>query len=107
MDIEEIAREWAKREYFRESMAGSVDMSEDEYIKANWDTAMKEGEVAYKIQKGEMTDAEAAAELETFQSIQERKQAAMLKKAKEEMKALLEEDSFDDDDDDDDDEDDE
>jgi hypothetical protein len=43
MEIEEIAKEWAKREYFRQSMTGSLDpaLTEEDYTqqamrRKNW-----------------------------------------------------------------------
>jgi hypothetical protein len=91
MDIEEIAKEWGKREYFRQSMAGTIDstISEDDYIKSVWDRAMFEGDQKYRIMKGELVDEELELELATFKSQQERKQKVMLQRAKDEMKELL------------------
>ena len=103
LEIEEIAREWAKREYFRQSMAGTVedDMTEEEFTKTVWDRALLEGDMKYRISKGEAVDEEG--ELADFKSQQKRKQEAMLKRAKEELKAVLQGDLEDDEDDDDDD----
>ena len=109
LEVEAIAKEWVKREYFRQSMAGTIpdDMPEDEFSKTVWDRALLEGDIKYRVSKGEKVDE--ADELATFQARQERKQKAMLKRAKEELKAVLQGDLGDDDDgnDDDDDDDDE
>jgi len=108
IEIEAIAKEWAKREYFRQCMSGAVSdesTTEEEYTKQVWDRALLEGDMKYRVAKGEVVDE--AGELATFRSQQERKQQAMLKRAKEEMKAVLQEDLDDDDDEDDDDDDDE
>lgn len=93
LEIEKIATEWAKREYFRQSMAGSVDedMTEEAFIESVWERAMFEGDVKYRQMKGEDVDE---AELLDFKASQERKQQAMLKKAKEELKELLEEEDL-------------
>ena len=115
-EIEKIAREWAKREYFRQSMEGTVknDMTEEEFTESVWDRAMFEGDLKYRQINGEVTDA--AAELADFKARQERKKEIMLKRAKEELVEVLEEDDLagddlkarlEDRDDDDDDEDDE
>jgi hypothetical protein len=114
IEIEAVAKEWAKREYFRASMAGTVenDMTEDEYIKSVWDRAMFEGEIKYRLSKGEVVDE--SSELATFQAQQERKQQVMLQRAKAELAQVWQEDlgtdaagDKDDDEDDEDDDDDE
>jgi hypothetical protein len=91
VEVEKIANDWAKREYFRQSMAGTVDedMTEEAFIESVWDRAMHEGDVKYRQMKGENLDEEA--ELLDFKAQQERKQQAMLKKAKEELKEILDE----------------
>ena len=115
IEIEAIAKEWAKREYFRASMAGTVenDMTEDEFVKSVWDRAMFQGDMKFRQSKGELVDE--SIELATFQSQQERKQQVMLKRAKAELAQVLQDDSpdsndsskTDDDDDEDEDDDDE
>jgi len=92
--IEEIAKEWAKREYFRKSMDGSIDkgMSEAEFTESVWERAMFEGDLKYRQMNGEATDAEG--EFETFKEQQARKKEAMLARAKEEMKSILEEEDL-------------
>eukprot|EP00980_Cylindrotheca_fusiformis_P026205 scaffold15514_cov129-Cylindrotheca_fusiformis.AAC.13 len=93
-EIEKIAKEWAKREYFRQSMAGTVDedMSEESFTESVWERAMFEGDLVYRQMKGEVTNPDA--ELEDFKARQERKKRAMLKRAKDEMKELLEEENL-------------
>jgi hypothetical protein len=114
IEIEAVAKEWAKREYFRASMAGTVenDMTEDDFVKSVWERAMFEGDLKYRQNKGEVVDE--TSELANFQTRQERKQEVMLKRAKAELAEILQEDISDDDlklpgvdDDDDDDDDDE
>lgn len=93
-EIETVAKEWAKREYFRQSMAGDIDesMTEEAFTESVWERAMFEGELVYRKMQGEVTDADA--ELEDFKARQERKKQAMLKRAKDEMKELLEEENL-------------
>jgi len=93
-EIEKIAREWGKREYFRQSMAGTVDgdMTEEQFIESVWDRAMFEGDLKYRQMKGEITDPEN--ELADFKARQERKKQTMLKRAKEELAELLEQDDL-------------
>jgi Mn-containing catalase len=94
MEIEKIAKEWAKREYFRQSMAGTVgeDMTEEAFTESVWERAMFEGDLKYRQLNGEVPNAEA--ELESFKARQERKQQTMLKRAKEELKEILEEEDL-------------
>jgi len=93
-EIEAIAKEWAKREYFRQSMAGTVqnDMTEEQFVDSVWERAMFEGDLKYRQMKGEVTDEEA--ELADFKARQERKEETMLKRAKKELAELLEEDNL-------------
>lgn len=92
-EVEVIAKEWAKREYFRQSMEGSIkDMTEEDYAKSVWDRAMFEGDLKYRKMHGEATNE--AAELEDFKKRQERKKEAMLKRAKEELSELLDEEDL-------------
>lgn len=89
-----MATEWAKREYFRQSMAGTIaeGTTEEDFIKQVWDRAMFEGDLKYRQAKGEVTDADA--ELATFQARQERKKQTMLQRAKDELADILEEDGI-------------
>jgi hypothetical protein len=97
IEIEAVAKEWAKREYFRASMAGTVenDQTEEEFIKSVWERAMFEGDLKYRISKGETVDE--SSELANFQARQERKQQVMLQRAKAELSEILQEDMKDDD----------
>lgn len=94
MQIEKIAKEWAKREYFRQSMAGTVDdnMSEEAFIESVWDRALFEGDLKFRQMNGEAPDADA--ELADFKARQERKKQTMLKRAKEELQEMLAEDEL-------------
>lgn len=94
LEVEKVAKEWAKREYFRQSMAGSIDegMSQEDFTESVWERALFEGDLVYRQMNGEVTDADA--ELEDFKARQERKKQAMLKRAKKEMKELLEEENL-------------
>ena len=93
-EIEAIATEWAKREYFRQSMAGTIaeGSTEEEFTKQVWDRAMFEGDLKYRQAKGEVTDADA--ELASFQARQERKKQTMLQRAKDELADMLEEEGL-------------
>lgn len=89
-EIEDIAREWAKREYFRKSMSGDMPYSEDEYIKSVWERALFEGDLKYRMLRGQSTDERK--ELANFKKTQEKKKAAMLERAKASLQELLDED---------------
>lgn len=79
-EIEENARAWAKREYFRKSMGGNMGMTEEEYIESVWERAMFEGDLKYRMMHGGKTDERT--ELADFLKKQEAKKEAALKRAK-------------------------
>lgn len=94
LEIEKIANEWAKREFFSQSMAGTVneDSDEAEFIESVWDRAMFEGDLKYRQMNGEEPDIDA--ELLDFKTQQERKQQTMLKMAKKELQDVLDEEKL-------------
>jgi hypothetical protein len=94
LEIEKIATEWAKREFFSQSMAGTVneDMDEKEFIESVWDRALFEGGLKYRQMNGEEPDVDA--ELLDFKTQQERKQQTMLKMAKQELQEVLDEENL-------------
>jgi hypothetical protein len=93
-EIEKIAKEWAKREYFKQMMEGTVDadLSEESFMESVWERAMFEGDLVYRQMNGEATDADA--ELEDFKAKQARKKQAMLQKAKSELRSILEQENL-------------
>merc|ERR1712183_568570 len=94
MEIEKIAMEWAKREYFSQSMAGKVDegMTEEAFIESVWERAMFEGDLKFRQLKGE--EAGIDAEFLDFKVQQERKERVMLDKAKKELQDVLDEEGL-------------
>merc|ERR1712194_668095 len=80
-EIEDHAKTWAKREYFRRSMGDNMGMTEEEFIKSVWERAMFEGDLKYRMMRGGKTDERK--ELAEFMSKQDMKKATALKKAKE------------------------
>lgn len=102
-EIEAIATEWAKREYFRKATSGDMPYSEAEYIKSVWDRAMFEGDLKYRMLHGQATDERK--ELAEFKKKQEKKKAMMLERAKAELDGILNDEADDDDNSDDEDED--
>lgn len=89
-EIENIAREWAKREYFRKATSGDMPYSEEEYIKSVWERAMFEGDLKYRMLHGQETDERK--ELAEFKKKQEKKKAMMLERAQNELNKALGED---------------
>merc|ERR1712151_216835 len=100
-EIEDTARAWAKREYFRKSMGGNMGMTEEEYIESVWERAMFEGDLKYRMMHGGKTDERN--ELAEFLSKQDQKKATAVKRAQEalegKMGGLLPDDDDDDEDD--------
>lgn len=94
LEIEKIGTEWAKREYFSQSMAGTVDeeMTEEAFIESVWERALFEGDLKFRQSAGEEADVEA--ELLDFKAQQERKQQTMLKQAKKELQDVLDEEDL-------------
>jgi len=94
IEIEKIATEWAKREFYKQSMDGTADpdMTEEDFVVSVWDRAMFEGDLKFRQMNGEVTDAEA--ELQDFKAQQERKQQVALKRAKEELAEILDEEDL-------------
>lgn len=94
IEVEKIAAEWAKREFFSRSMAGTVDqdLTQAEFMDSVAERAMFEGDLKYRQLNGEETDVEA--ELLDFKAQQERKQQAMLKKAKAELQEIFDEEDL-------------
>lgn len=91
-EIEDIATEWAKREYFRQSMAGDMPYTEDEYRQSVWERALFEGDLKYRMMRGQETDERK--ELADFKSNQKKKKEVMLERAKASLQDLLDEDDL-------------
>lgn len=96
MEIEDVAREWARREYYRLRTAGSLgaEQSLDAFTEANWERALHEGDVRYRQARGEAVDG--PAELADFKARQERMAAVMLERAKAELQSALQSDDAED-----------
>jgi len=86
-EIEENARTWAKREYFRKSMGGNMGMTEDEYVNSVWERAMFEGDLKYRMMHGGKTDERK--ELAEFLKTQDTKKGIALKRAKKILEEQL------------------
>ena len=90
----DIANDWTKREFFRQSMAGSLDegTTENDFRKENWDQAVSEAIKKYNQLRREDDDIDP--ELLDFETQQKLKEKAMLKKAKAELQAILNEENL-------------
>jgi hypothetical protein len=88
-EIEDIAREWAKREYFRKATSGDMPYSENEYIKSVWERALFEGDLKYRMLHGQETDERK--ELAEFKKKQEKKKVMALERAQAQLNAVLDE----------------
>ena len=92
-EVEKIATEWAKREYYQVSMsAEGTKLSEEDYIKEVWDRALFEGDLKYRQMNGAANDPDG--ELADFQAQQDRKKEIMLKRAKEELREVLDQENL-------------
>jgi len=101
-EVDKYATDWAKRDYFRQTMGGSVGMNEEEYVKKVWDKALLEGDIMYRQLHGGAGDARK--DRADFDVRQEKKKEAALKKAKKALEGkmgdLIYTDADDDDEDD-------
>jgi len=93
-EIESIAKAWVKREYFRQTMAGTIDdkMTEEAFSETVWDRAMFEADLKFRKMNGEVVDPEN--ELISFKTKQDRKKQVMLDRAKEDLQRLLDEEDL-------------
>merc|ERR1719223_117666 len=101
-EVEKHARDWAKREYMRRTIGGGMGMDEEEFAKRNWEKAMFEGDLMYRMLHGGSTDSRK--ERSEFEERMERKKQAAMRKARKAVEGKLGPIDEDDDDDDDDDE---
>merc|ERR1711865_368502 len=65
-------------------------MGEEEYRKSVWERAIFEGDLKYRMMRGQNTDERK--ELADFKSQQEKKKEVMLERAKASLQELLDED---------------
>jgi len=92
-EVEKVAMEWAKREYFRVSTSSEgTKLTEEEYIKEVWERALFEGDLKYRQAHGESNDPKG--ELIEFRKTQDRKKEIMLKRAKQELRDELDKENL-------------
>jgi len=101
-EVKKHAEDWAKREYMRRTIGGGMGMNEEEFAKRNWEKAMFEGDLMYRMLHGGSTDSRN--ERTEFEERMEKKKQAAMRKAREAVEGklgdLIDKDDDDDDDDD-------
>ena len=89
--LEEMAREWAKREFYKQSLKqGRMPISEEQYIDLVWDRAMFEADLKLRTMEGKSVNE--SEERKKFKEDQAKKKAAAFEKAKERFKNMMLED---------------
>ena len=85
-EIETIATEWAKRQYYAAATAGTISstMTEDDYIESIWEEAVKEGEAKWRTIKG-YSDEDPS----TWDDKMKQKQAVLAKQAESEIAGMM------------------
>lgn len=85
-EIETIATEWAKREFYRVSTEGTVgdDMTEEKYIESVWEQAVKEGDAKWRKVQG-YSDEDPS----TWDDKMKQKQAVLAKQAESEIAGMM------------------
>lgn len=84
-EIEKIATEWAKREFYKAATEGKVgEMTEEVYIDSVWEEAVKEGEAKWRKIQG-FTDEDPS----TWDDKMKQKQAVLAKKAESEIAGMM------------------
>ena len=84
-EIETIATEWAKRQFYAAATAGTAgDMTEDQYVESIWEQAVKEGEGKWRKMKG-YTDDDPS----TWDDKMQQKQAVLAKQAEAEIAGMM------------------
>jgi len=73
-------------------MAGDMPYTEEEYRKSVWERALFEGDLKYRMVRGQDTDERK--ELADFKSNQKKKKEVMLERAKASLQDLLDEDDL-------------
>jgi hypothetical protein len=85
-EIEEIATDWAKRQFYQASLDGKVaaDMTEEQYIDSIWEMAVKEGEARWRKLQG-FSDEDPS----TWDEKLKQKQAVLAKQAESEIAGMM------------------
>jgi len=73
-------------------MAGDMPYTEDEYRQSVWERALFEGDLKYRMMRGQETDERK--ELADFKTNQKKKKEVMLERAKASLQDLLDEDDL-------------
>ena len=82
--LEEIAQEWAEREYFRKSLMSELVVPKDQFIEMIWERALFEGELELKQREGK--EVNVAKERKAWKASQEKKVKSELNVAMKRLK---------------------
>lgn len=85
-EVEKIAMEWAKREFYTKSTEGVItaDVTEEQFIESIWETAIKEGTAKWRKLEG-YTDEDPSK----WDDKMKQKQAVLAKKAESEIASMM------------------
>lgn len=85
-EVEKIAMEWAKREFYTKSTEGVItaDVTEEQFIESIWETAIKEGTTKWRKLEG-YSDEDPSK----WDDKMKQKQAVLAKKAESEIASMM------------------
>lgn len=90
LEKEEIAKEWVKRQYYKQTLAGTMNMTVEEFTESVWEQALVEGDVRYrKVNSGIPNEK---PELMDFEEKHKRMMDTAYKRAVKDIKQALNED---------------
>lgn len=85
-ELEEMATQWAKREYLRKNLKRKIPIKEKEFIEIIWDRAMFEADLKYRTMQGQAVNE--SEERKEFREDQEKKKAEAYKVEQERWKQM-------------------
>jgi len=85
-ELEEMATQWAKREYLRKSIKRAVPVNEDDFIEIIWDRAMFEADLKYRTMQGQAVNENK--ERKIFREDQKKKKEDAYRSEKERWKKM-------------------
>jgi len=59
---QELANEWAKREFFRKSVTGELVVNQKQFIEMIWERALFEADITMRLDQGEDVDEQVERE---------------------------------------------
>merc|ERR1712127_975833 len=85
-ELNEMATQWAKREYLRKSIKRAVPVKEDAFIEIVWDRAIFEADLKYRTMQGEAVIE--SEERKKFREDQQKKKEDAYRAEKERWKKM-------------------